>query len=81
MMPHCTATATAPLIFGRDSHLNPYKPNADPEAVFRRAYPAGFTVDIIAGTHGECFESPNVETLASAVSGRLRECRTAARAR
>ena len=59
------------LIFGRDSHFNPYKPDADPDAVFRSSYPAGFTVDIIAGAHGHFFESPNVETLASAVSRRL----------
>jgi hypothetical protein len=36
------------VIFGRDSHCNPYKANVDPESVFRDAYPAGFTVDIIA---------------------------------
>ena len=59
------------LIFGRDSHRNPYKANVDPEAMFRGAYPAGFTVDIIAGAHGEFFESPNVETLASALRRRL----------
>ena len=59
------------LIFGRDSHFNPYKQDADPEAVFRSAYPVGFTVDIIAGAHGKFFESPNIETLASAVKRRL----------
>jgi hypothetical protein len=59
------------LIFGRDSHFNPYKPDADPDAVFRSFYPAGFAVDIIAGAHGHFFESPNVETLASAVNKRL----------
>ena len=59
------------LIFGRDSHFNPYQPDADPEVVFRNSYPAGFTVDIIAGAHGEFFESPNVETLASTVNRRL----------
>lgn len=59
------------LIFGRDSRLNPYKPGADPDAMFRQAYPAGHTVDVIAGGHGEFFRSPNVETLASALQRRL----------
>jgi len=59
------------LIFGRNSHFNPYKPGADPDAVFRSSYPAGFTVDIIAGAHGQFFESPNVETLASALKQRM----------
>jgi hypothetical protein len=59
------------LIFGRDSHVNPYRLEADPDAVFRSSFPAGFTVDIITGGHGQFFESPNVETLASAVSIRL----------
>jgi hypothetical protein len=59
------------LIFGRDSRFNPYKPGADPDAVFRRTYPAGFTVDIVAGAHGDFFRSPNVETLASALERRL----------
>ena len=61
------------LIFGRDSHFNPYKPDADPEAVFRGSYPTGFTVDLIGGAHGQFFESPNVETLAAALKRRLPE--------
>jgi hypothetical protein len=58
------------LLFGRDSHFNPYKSGSDPDATFRSSYPAGFTVDIIGGAHGEFFESPNVETLASALKQR-----------
>jgi probable biosynthetic protein (TIGR04098 family) len=64
-------TAPVALIFGRGSHFNPYQPGADPEAVFRAAYPQGFTVDIIPGAHGEFFESPNVEALCRAVQQRL----------
>jgi amino acid adenylation domain-containing protein len=59
------------LLFGRESHLNPYKPGADPEAVFRRSYPAGFTVDFIAGGHGEFFNAPNVARLAHVLKIRL----------
>ncbi|WP_457798153.1 thioesterase domain-containing protein [Methylocystis sp. S23] len=29
------------LIFGRDSHFNPYAPGADPDATFRTSYPTG----------------------------------------
>ena len=59
------------LIFGRASHFNPYRSNAEPEAAFHNAYPAGFTLDLIAGQHGEFFQSPNIETLAWALSRRL----------
>lgn len=54
------------LIFGRDSHLNPYAaPGADPEPVFRAAYPVGYEVGLIDGAHGQFFESPNIEKLAA----------------
>ncbi|MCR1346361.1 amino acid adenylation domain-containing protein [Acidithiobacillus ferrooxidans] len=59
------------LIFGRDSEFNPYTPGADPDAIFRTAYPAGYTVDIVSGGHGQFFETPNIETLAEAIGRRL----------
>jgi acyl carrier protein len=61
------------LIFGRDSQFNPYTPGTDPDATFRASYPAGYSVDIISGGHGQFFESPNVETLAEAIGRRLAE--------
>jgi hypothetical protein len=59
------------LLFGRESRLNPYRSGADPEAVFRRAYPAGFTVDFIAGGHGEFFDAPNIASLAQVLKDRI----------
>jgi amino acid adenylation domain-containing protein len=59
------------LIFGRDSIANPYTPGSNPDIIFRNAYPAGYTVDIISGGHGEFFQSPNIETLAEALMRRL----------
>ena len=54
------------LVFGRESHLNPYlEPDANPEAAFREAYPGGFEVEFIHGAHGGFFESPNIEGLAA----------------
>lgn len=53
------------LLYGRESHLNPYRaPDADPDPGFRAAYSGGYTVRFIAGAHGSFFESPNVESLA-----------------
>ncbi|MEM7428278.1 MAG: hypothetical protein AAF441_19475, partial [Pseudomonadota bacterium] len=81
--------APVALFFGRDSLLNPYTPNLDPELlevaglpewfapiddpdeVFKRSYPSGHTVDIITGTHGKFFNSPNIETLSRALRRRL----------
>ncbi len=59
------------LIFGRDSEQNPYGRGGDPAEVFRDAYPAGFTVDIITGAHGQFFEKPNIKSLAKALQQRL----------
>jgi hypothetical protein len=59
------------LIFARDSHLNPYGKGGEPDAVFRRAYPAGYTVDFITGIHGGAFRSTNTDSLIAALNRRL----------
>lgn len=60
------------LVFGRESHLNPYHaPGAEPDRVFRDTYTDGYKVSFISGSHGEFFESPNIESLAAIVRGRL----------
>ena len=60
------------LIFGRDSHLNPYHQlGADPDAVFRANFSAGYEVAFINGAHGQFFESPNIENLAVILAGFL----------
>jgi acyl carrier protein len=59
------------LIFARDSHLNPYGKGGEPDAVFRRAYPAGYTVDLITGIHGGAFFSNNVDSLISVLRKHL----------
>ena len=51
------------LLFGRESPFNPYKPGADPEAIFRKSYAGGFSVHLIAGGHGQFFEEPNLASL------------------
>ena len=51
------------LLFGRESTYNPYKPEADPEAIFRKSYPGGFSVHFISGGHGQFFEEPNIASL------------------
>lgn len=65
------------LIFGKESHLNPYlAPNAEPDRIFRNAYPAGYTVDLISGAHGEFFSSHNVGALTEVMNKRIsRNCK------
>lgn len=54
------------LIFGRDSHLNPYlDPGTEKNADFRANFPAGYELVFIDGAHGQFFESPNIESLAT----------------
>ncbi|WP_168027478.1 UDP-N-acetylmuramate--L-alanine ligase [Falsiroseomonas selenitidurans] len=63
--------ARVALIFGRDSLFNPYREGTDPDAAFRRAYPAGYTVDLIEGTHGRFFKPPNLDGLVQVLRRRL----------
>jgi amino acid adenylation domain-containing protein len=57
------------LVFGRDSHLNPYlKLGADPDERFRTNFPGGYEVAFIDGAHGQFFESPNIESLAATLT-------------
>lgn len=63
--------APVSLIFGRDSMFNPYRSQPDADAMFRRCYPAGFTVDAIDGSHGSFFSEPHVAGLGEALRGHL----------
>jgi len=59
------------LLFGRDSNLNPYGYDPNPERVFAAAYPRGYTVDFIECRHGEFFRGANVTGLAGIIETRL----------
>jgi hypothetical protein len=60
------------LIFGQDSHFNPYAHGGDPDAVFRRAFPAGYSVDIVTGSDGHFF-SQHMESVLAVLKQRLLE--------
>jgi thioesterase domain-containing protein len=59
------------LIFGADSHLNPYLTSDDPDRIFSTAYGTHYSVKIIPGSHGKYFESPSIEVLAEVLQARL----------
>lgn len=59
------------LIFGHESHFNPVGRLMDPESQFRASYPAGYTLDVIPGAHGQFFGPPNVDRLASVLGKHL----------
>ncbi len=52
------------LLFGDRSRLNPYVAGFDYAKVFSRSYPAGYSIDLIPGAHGEYFRPENVTGLA-----------------
>jgi amino acid adenylation domain-containing protein len=54
------------LLYGRESSQNPYRSGSSPEEIFARSYGA-HRVDFLTGGHGQFFESPNVELLATAL--------------
>ncbi len=56
------------LIFGRDSSHNPLRNHAEPEPIFRQAYPQGYGLRIIQGGHGTFFSAENVRSLADAIN-------------
>ncbi len=67
------------LLFGAESDRNPYWRFREPERGWRKYYPGGHTVDIIAGTHGQFFQEPNIQVLARTLGRRMDEARGSAR--
>ena len=61
------------LVFGRDSHFNPYAHGGDPDAAFRRAFPAGYSVDIVPGTDGDFFFPQHLDSVMAVLKRRLLE--------
>lgn len=59
------------LLFGKDSHLNPFRGETDPMPKFEHAFPAGFTVNMVPGAHGEFFASNHVQSMAATLRGLL----------
>ncbi len=56
------------LLFGDRSRLNPYVAGFDHARVFKRSYPAGYSIDLIPGAHGEYFGLENVRGLAARIT-------------
>ena len=59
------------LLFGRQSHFNPYRSRRNPETTFAACFPGGFAVSFIEGAHGHFFREENVESLGMAVQEHL----------
>lgn len=59
------------LMFGANSSLNPYLALTDPDRIFKAAYPHGYEVEIVSGSHGNYFSLPNVEDLAATIATHL----------
>jgi acyl-CoA synthetase (AMP-forming)/AMP-acid ligase II len=56
------------LLFGDRSRLNPYVAGFDYAKVLGRSYPAGYSIDLIHGAHGEYFGPEGVRELAGRVA-------------
>lgn len=67
------------LIFGTESHLNPYRSIASPDRIFHAAFPAGYTVDLIPAGHGGYFSPPAKSQLAGCLRIRLESARQQAK--
>ncbi|UWQ92424.1 amino acid adenylation domain-containing protein [Rhodobacteraceae bacterium M382] len=63
---------SAALLYGRDSHLNPFSHGADPSAWFNNLYPDGFTSHTIPGGHAQFFTDQNIVGLSSVIRGLLK---------
>jgi UDP-N-acetylmuramate--L-alanine ligase len=59
------------LVFGAESHLNPYRRMKDPDRIFTAAYGTSYSVSIISGNQDDSFISPNIESLAAVVATHL----------
>ena len=69
------------LLFGKDSHLNPFQGGKDPLPSFETAFRAGFSVHMVSGAHGEFFASNHVQVLAATLRGLLGDVAAFAQAR
>lgn len=56
------------LIFGKDSHLNPFRDGRDPSPLLAELYPQGHDLVFIPGGHGQFFRPPSIEPLATAIA-------------
>jgi len=59
------------LVFGRDSHFNPYGNDPNPERTLVAAYPRGYSVDFVDCKHGELFLEEHVPAVARIIESRL----------
>jgi hypothetical protein len=59
------------LLFGSDSHFNPYLSMANPARVFDLAYAGGYEVGTVPGKHGKFFRPPLSAPLARRIAGLL----------
>jgi aryl carrier-like protein len=56
------------LLYGSDSHLNPFRGGRDPGAILGQAYSRGYSVAFIPGSHGKFFRDENIPGLAAAMA-------------
>ncbi|MEP3297893.1 MAG: UDP-N-acetylmuramate--L-alanine ligase [Pseudoruegeria sp.] len=59
------------FIYGEDSFLNPHKRYDNGLANYDRAYPHGYSLNMIPGTHGQFFNEPNVLVLAEKIKSNV----------
>lgn len=59
------------LIYGAESHLNPYLDGNDPEAFLRGVFPDGFETRFVPGARGSYSQDPNVGYLSETIRGLL----------
>jgi hypothetical protein len=55
------------LLFGDESTFNPIHRVSHPSVVLEKAYPAGYTLHFISGSHGTFFNPENVQSLADTI--------------
>lgn len=58
------------LLFGRDSHANPYTRFRYPELTWNRVF-SDYQVEIISGTHSQFFDEPNIQSLVRALEHQI----------
>ncbi len=58
------------LLFGRDSHANPYSRFRYPELTWSRAF-SDYEVEIISGSHSQFFDEPNIQSLVTALEQQI----------
>jgi thioesterase domain-containing protein/acyl carrier protein len=63
------------MLFGTDSHRNPYRCYSNPELGWKKFYSGEHSADLVPGEHGQLLREPNVQEVTQTLRRRMEEAK------